>query len=83
MKPYGWRPRSPTTNTHRYNAAYAGEIPGEVLSLKDSDRLVAELHDLGWSDVEIATHTRWSTYTVARKRGRIGLQPNQPKGAAA
>jgi hypothetical protein len=70
----------------RYCEALAGEIPAEALLPIDGDRLLVRLHGMGWTDVEIATHTRWSTYTVARIRDRLGLRPNQhkqQKGSAA
>lgn len=68
-----------------YLAALAGEIPAEALPTHVRHRLVARLHRSGWTDVEIATHTRMTTYTTARIRAGLGLAPNQPrsvKGAA-
>lgn len=67
---------SPTTQWRHWCLALAGELPGEALRPKDSDRLLAELHGLGWTDAQIATHTSWSTYTVARMRDRLDLEAN-------
>lgn len=61
----------------------AGVEPAEALPAYARDWLVAELHDRGWTDLEIAAHTRMTTYTTARIRGRLGLPPNQMRGAVA
>ncbi|WP_027944245.1 hypothetical protein [Amycolatopsis taiwanensis] len=67
----------------RWEAACAGELPAEALSTRDREDLVWHLHELGWTDVQIAEHTRMSTYTAARIRDCLGLAPHQPKEAAA
>lgn len=53
----------------------AGELPAEALDQRDRERLVYDLWAAKWSDVEIATHTRMSTYTTARIRRDLGLAP--------
>lgn len=73
----------PVTNLRRYNLALAGRMAAEALEGTDRDRLLAALHARGWTDLHIAVHTLWSTYTVARIRDRMGLSPNTQKGAAA
>jgi hypothetical protein len=56
-----------------YAEAMAGRLPAEVLDTAQAERLVKRLIFAGWADVEIATHTKWSTYTVTRIRERIGM----------
>lgn len=64
-------PEQPT----RYRAALEGSTPAEVLTTEDRGRLVGELYAHGWSDVQIAAHTRMTTYTTTRIRGALGLAP--------
>ena len=66
----------PLTDRAAYRACVAGEQPAEVLDATGRERLVAELHDYGWSDAEIAAHTRMTTYTLARIADRLRLAPN-------
>jgi hypothetical protein len=78
VRVYGWgSPPKPDTQPLHYQRVWAavwrGELPAEVLPTKDKERLVAELWAAGWSDLEIACHTKWSTYTVTRLRERLGL----------
>ncbi|GHG97359.1 hypothetical protein ACFORH_42740 [Amycolatopsis roodepoortensis] len=54
-------------------ACRLGELPAEVLEPKDRERLVYDFWAAGWSDVEIATRTRMTTYTTGRIRARLGL----------
>ncbi len=61
----------------RWAACCQGRFPAEVLSTRDREDLIVDLHTLGWSDVEIAEHCMLSTYTTARIRDRLGLTPNQ------
>lgn len=61
-----------TRRTRRYQLALAGHAPAEELSTSERERLVAELVDTGMTDVEIAEHTRMTTYTTVRIRTRIG-----------
>jgi DNA-binding NarL/FixJ family response regulator len=66
-----------------WRLALDGQLPADALQTTDRQTLVLVLHQRGWSDVEIATHTRMSTYTTARIRERIKLAPNTScKGAA-
>lgn len=60
-----------------------GLEPAEALPRFARDQLVHELWCQGWTDVEIATWTRMSTYTTARIRERLGLAANVLRGAVA
>lgn len=66
----------PTRKSLTRRLAELGEIPAEALSTREREALVRKLHGLGWTDVEIATHTRMTTYTTVRIRGRLGLVAN-------
>jgi hypothetical protein len=57
-------------------AVLAGREPAEALPRREREDLMCAWHDAGWTDVEIAAHTRWSTYTVGRIRSALGLRPN-------
>lgn len=61
-----------------YGRALRGLEPAEALSTADRKRLLAELHGWGWTDAEVAAHTRLTTYTAARIRAALGLLPNRP-----
>lgn len=61
----------PIANRIAYRACIKGERPAEILAPADRERLVYELHRQGWTDMEIAAHTRMTTYTVSRIRDRI------------
>lgn len=69
--------------TKRYTRALAGELPAEALPTGERERLVGELHALGWSDDEIADHTRQTTYTTARIRARLGLRAHRARKVPA
>lgn len=73
----------PIVNKLLYLTCLRGKEPAEVLLPTDRDRLVRRLHMAGWSDVEIATHTRMTTYTTVRVRSRLGLEPNAHEQGAA
>lgn len=62
-----------------FRLAKNGLIPAEALPTKLRGLLVAELHEDGFTDVEIAERTRMTTYTTARIRARLGLVPNPPR----
>lgn len=76
-------------NTHRLAdqkllaACRAGLEPAEALPTYARDWLVHDLVSEGWTDVEIATWTRMSTYTTARIRERLRLTANVLRGAVA
>ena len=75
-------PASPRVDQMRrrsnYRRALRGELPAEALSnTGDREQLVHELWTAGWTDVQIASHTRWSSYTVARIRERLGHVANR------
>jgi hypothetical protein len=53
-----------------------GDMPAEALDRHDGDIVLTQLWQGGHTDTEIATRTQWSTYTVARKRSRLGLAAN-------
>lgn len=66
----------------RRRAAAAGTLPAEALTQRDREQLIHSLHQLGWSDVDIAEHTSLTTYSVGRIRDRLGLQPHTRPGGA-
>jgi hypothetical protein len=76
-------------NTHRLadqkllSACRAGLEPAEALPSYARDWLVTDLVCEGWTDVEIATWTRMTTYTTTRIRERLRLSANMIKGAVA
>lgn len=53
-----------------------GSLPIEALTQDERWQLVAELHRTGWTDQDIAGHTRATEYTIARIRTAMGLKPN-------
>jgi hypothetical protein len=66
-----------------YQACLAGRLPAEELPTYLRARLVARLHSQGWTDLEVAVHTRMTLYTTVRIRERLGLSSNaHQKGAA-
>jgi hypothetical protein len=73
----------PRTRQRQYDACWRGEEAAEVLRPADRERLVEDLWDQGWTDVEIATHTRMTTYTTARIRTRLGLDARTAMKEAA
>ncbi len=65
-------------------ACWRGDLPAEVLETGDRETLVHDLWSAGWTDVEIAIHTRMTTYTTGRIRARLGLAAHpSTKGAIA
>ncbi|PXY27414.1 hypothetical protein [Prauserella muralis] len=70
-------PPRPDTTTPSYrrvcDLCWAGQLPAELLLTKDRERLVTDLWAAGWTDLEIAVHTRMTTYTTGRIRDRLGL----------
>lgn len=76
-------PERPATDHVAWSLALAGDWPAEALSTADRQALVLVLHQQGWTDVEIAAHTRMTTYTTGRIRARLGLAPNTRSTEAA
>lgn len=67
-----WRRR------RNYRNALRGQLPAEALTNRgDREQLVRQLWQAGWTDTQIAVHTRWTSHTVARIRNRLELPPNQ------
>ena len=64
-----------------YERALAGDEPAEALDTDLRELLVTTLHARGWSDVQIAAHTRQTTYTTARIRARLDLPANPARPA--
>ena len=42
----------------RWAACYRGTEPAEALDARDREDLIYDLHALGWTDLQIALHTR-------------------------
>lgn len=75
---------APISRTRLQIACWKGELPAEILTPAERERLVHELWGYGWTDVEIACHTRMTTYTTGRIRARLGLaaHPAQERATA-
>lgn len=58
-----------------FREAMRGDLPAEALTPYDRRVLMAALVRRGMTDREIAAHTQWTDYTVARIRDFIGLDP--------
>ena len=59
--------------------ALEGHLVAEELSRDLRHALILLLHRQGWTDQEIAEHTRTTLYTTARIRDYLGLNPNRPR----
>jgi hypothetical protein len=68
---------------NRYTLALEGELPAEALSTADRGRLVRTLWRQGWTDRQVAEHSRMTDYTAARIRVRWGLAQNVDKEAVS
>jgi hypothetical protein len=66
-------PTAPIAYSRLLAACWNGDLPAELLQPGDRDQLIYDLWEAGWTDAEVATHTRLTTYTAARIRGRLGL----------
>ena len=66
-------PGKPIPDARLYLECLAGREPAELLRPSYREELVIELHRLGWTVVEIATHTRMSTYVTGAIHDRLGL----------
>lgn len=75
-------PRPRRSPTELWDACSRGELPAELLPQRDREDLVWQLHELGWTDAEIATHCRMTTYTAGRILDRLGLEPNESRRSA-
>jgi hypothetical protein len=71
------------TDAHLYRECLAGREPAELLRQSYREELVIELHRLGWTVVEIATHTLMTTYVTGAIHDRLGLAHNQSAGLRA
>ena len=69
----------PRTRAILLSRCWAGVEPAESLDPRDREQLVYELWLDGWTDAEIATHTKLSTYTAARIRDRLVGSPGAPR----
>jgi hypothetical protein len=69
-------PHARVRDWRRYNAALSGTLPAEALDGAWRGLLIAELVGAGWTDEQIAVHTLWTEYTVARIRTAMGLTAN-------
>lgn len=61
-----------------YSRVRRGKEPAEMLPTVLRHRLVAELHHIGLTDVEIAERILMTTYTATRIREGLSLPPNRP-----
>lgn len=62
----------------RFTLCLAGREVAEALPTRERGLLVAVLCLSGWTDQQIADHTRMTLYTTARIRARLELSPNEP-----
>lgn len=63
-------------NPAAFDSALAGDLPAEALTPYDRRVLVDLLYRRGYSDQQIAAHTRWTLYTAARIRADLYSEPN-------
>lgn len=75
--------RPPITNQRRWKGCLSGQIPAEQLPTLEREHLVRLLHRRGWTDLQIAVHTRMTLYTTVRIRERLGLSANHDERGAA
>lgn len=61
-----------------YSRVRRGKEPAETLPTILRHRLVAELHHMGLTDIEIAERICMTTYTAMRIREGLSLPPNRP-----
>ena len=82
--PAACTPSRPRAHHRVWLRCWEGREPAEALSTRDREDLVWDMvHQLGWTDHEIAEYTRMTPYTVARIRDRLGLTANPPMTRAA
>lgn len=76
--------RPETSDPALVDACRRGTEPAELLTTAEREHLIYDLWAARWTDLEVAAHTRLTTYTAARIRSRIGLQAHpSTKGAVA
>jgi hypothetical protein len=76
-------PPVPRSRRALWLACWEGRLPAEILHPRDREDIVWHLVGHGWTDREIAEHTRMTEYTTARIRARLGLAPNKTYEEAA
>lgn len=82
--PWDSRPIRPRANYQLWRRCWQGLEPAESLPTRDREDLIWDMVDgLGWTDQEIADHTRMTLYTIVRIRDRLGLQANRDWNAEA
>jgi hypothetical protein len=69
-------PPVPRSRRWLWLACWDGRLPAEMLHSRDREDLVWHLVAAGWSDRQIAEHTRMTDYTTARIRSRLELPAN-------
>lgn len=76
--------RPETSDPALVDACRRGHEPAELLTTSEREHLVFDLWAAGWNDLEVASHTRMTTYTTGRIRARLGLaaHPTSTRGAA-
>lgn len=76
--------RPETSDPALIDACRRGHEPAELLTTSEREHLIFDLWAAGWTDLEIATHCRMTTFTTARIRARLGLAAHpSTKGAVA
>jgi len=76
-------PAAARSDWRLWRACWEGREPADALPTQDREDLVWQLHQRGWSDEQIADHTRMTEYTTARIRARLGLAEHGPAAAAS
>lgn len=76
-------PEPPIPTSKLISDCWAGLEPAEVLDPRMRELLVYELWADGWTDRQIAQHTRLTDYTVCRIRARLRLPMERPGVEAA
>jgi hypothetical protein len=74
-RPLATRATPPRSGALLWAACCAGREPAESLDPRDREDLVADLVDAGWTVVQIAEHTRMTTYTTGRIAARVAGRP--------
>lgn len=59
-----------------YVAALTGRSSGGNLPVSDRYHLIRDLHGIGWTDAQIATHTHGALSSITAARVRLGLAEN-------